>query len=288
MKQPDDPPSGEWTATEVEVLARAAVSAPSVRNSQPWSLALPGRRAELSEWEDVHGSDSGYDGRDRLISCGAALANLAVAMRVLGWNARVSLAVEDRAPLVAVVMAGRRFPPSGADLHGYSAISRRRGHGTAFSRTPVAPALLDRIVGRVPGDVLCRVVAPGELRPLAVALEAAGSVQGTARRADWTSAWTAGGFADRPAPPGQDPPPVWPGVTRETLLIIGADSDRRTAQVSIGRAMELAWLTGIESGIAASALTRPLRVPSVRDRLISELALPGFPGVIMRLGYPAG
>jgi hypothetical protein len=310
MRRPDDPPSGDWTATEVDVLARAAVSAPSVRNSQPWSLELPGRRVELREREDVHGTDSGHDGRDRLISCGAALANLTVAARALGWNTRVSLAVEDRAPLVAVVTADRRRPPSEADLHGYSAISRWRSHGTAFSPTPVAPALLDRIVARIPGDVLCRLVAPGELRPLAVALETAararqGGPTAAAELADWTSAWGARGFADQPPIAGHDhTASSWPGVTRamglhtdtlaltsrmerDTLLILGTGSERRAAYVSIGRAMELIWLTAIERGIAASVLTRPLRVTSVRDRLVSALALRGFPAVIMRLGYPA-
>ncbi|WP_410659265.1 nitroreductase [Amycolatopsis sp. lyj-112] len=263
MRQPNDPPSGEWTTAEVEVLARAAVSAPSVRNSQPWSLALPGRRIELSERADVRGADSGHDGRDRLISCGAALANLAVAVRALGWNARVSLVFEDQAPLVAVVVADRRLSPSAEDLHGYSAISRWRSHDTAFSRTPVAPALLSRIIGRVPGDVLCQVVSPGELRPLAVKLEAAGP-------ADWTTSLIPDGLALT----GQ--------IGRETLLIISAYTDRRAGQVLVGRAMEFAWLAAIEIGVAASVLT-----PSVRDRLVSEPALPGFPGVIMRLGYPA-
>ncbi|MFC3454942.1 nitroreductase [Amycolatopsis speibonae] len=289
----------------MEVLARAAVSAPSTRRGRPWSLALPERRAEVMEHVDPARPSSPSDRRDQLISCGAVLANLVLGVRVLGWDARVSVATEAEAPLAGVVAVTRRSPPSAHDLHGYSAISRRTSHDAEFSRVPVAPDLMARIVRRASGDVLCRVVHPGELRPLANLLEAAAeSVRNEPELKVWTDAWHIRRADVRYSPSAEAWSP-WAEVVRsgplipagvkladrlkkETLVVFCAATEGRPEVVSTGVAMESLWLAAVESGLAASTLTRPLRVPRIRSRLIAELALPGAPGLIMRLGYPAG
>ncbi|GAB3744056.1 nitroreductase family protein [Amycolatopsis oliviviridis] len=300
MRESNDAVRGQWSDGEVEVLARAAVSAPSTRRGRPWSLSLPGRRVEVTEHVDPAGPSSTSDRLDHLISCGAALANLVLGVRVLGWGARISLAAEEEAPLVGTVVATRRAPPSDRDLHGYSAISRRASHDVEFSRVPVAPDLMARIVRRAPGDVHCRVVHPGELGPLA---DVFASTRDETELNAWTAAWNIGRVGVRYSPgsgaePWAEVARSWPllpdGVKlaarlkRETLVVFCATTQRRPEMVSTGVAMESVWLAAVESGLAASTLTRPLRVPGIRSRLVAELALPGAPGLIMRLGYPAG
>ncbi|OXM45417.1 Acg family FMN-binding oxidoreductase [Amycolatopsis alba] len=299
----------EWSSGEVEVLARAVVRAPSVHNSQPWSLALPESRAELSERTDLALPHQDPGGADRLISCGAALANLVLAVRVLGWQADVAVP-DGYPPLVAVVAAIGREPPSDHELHAYTAISRRRSHRRTFSPVPVAPTTLSRIVDPVPEGVLCHAVGAEEKETLAELLEtAARAIKGDAglqaELAAWTSAWRTDGVGDGLVMPGYDKASLpWAGLVRETsvipdvrtlastlekeTLLIFCAEDSRAGRVSAGVAMQRTWLSAVDEGLAASVVSQPLHVPAVRTRLAAALSLPVPPQMIMRLGYPDG
>jgi hypothetical protein len=79
------------TAVESEVLAEAvrlACRAPSLHNSQPWRWVADGGRLDLflDPNRAVHGDQSA---REALISCGAVLDHLRVAMAAAGWTAEV-------------------------------------------------------------------------------------------------------------------------------------------------------------------------------------------------------
>ena len=66
-----------------------ACRAPSVHNTQPWRWRLRGDRVDLiadSSRRVVHADP---DGRDLMLSCGAALHHLQVAAAGLGWDTRV-------------------------------------------------------------------------------------------------------------------------------------------------------------------------------------------------------
>ncbi|WP_081736478.1 nitroreductase family protein [Amycolatopsis orientalis] len=282
-----------WSDGEVEVLARAVIRAPSVHGSQPWSLNLPERRAELSERTDLGLPEGVLCGRDRLFSCGAALANLILGVRVLGWETDVRVPAGE-APLVAVVSAAGRGAPLDGELHAYTAISRRRSHRLPFASIPVAPSTLESVIGHLPPGVACRVVRAGETGILAALLEKASVTD----RDDWG--------ADGLARSGYgDARPPWAGLVRrtivlpdartlahrppvETIVIFCTEHDDRVRQVRAGAAMQRSWLTAVDRGLAASVLTRPLHEEPVRDRLTAELSLPGIPQLVMRLGYPAG
>ncbi|WP_181773188.1 nitroreductase family protein [Amycolatopsis pittospori] len=299
----------EWSAGEVEVLARAVVRAPSVHNSQPWSLALPERRAELSERADLALPRQDPRGADRLLSCGAALANLVLAVRVLGWHADVTIPGGE-APLVAIAAAAGREQPSDHELHAYAAISRRRSHRRSFSPLPVAPVALSRIIDPMPEGVFCHLVGPEDTDEFADLLETAAKViKGDAglqaELAAWTSAWRTDGVGDGLVAPGYEKAGLpWAGLVRETsvipdtgtlasrlaqeTLLIFCAEDSRAGHVSAGVAMEHAWLAAVDEGLAASVLSQPLHVLDVRARLAGALSLPAPPQLIMRLGYPDG
>ncbi|RSM57210.1 nitroreductase [Amycolatopsis sp. WAC 01376] len=299
----------EWSSGEVEVLARAVVRAPSVHNSQPWSLALPGLRAELSERADVALPHQDPGGADRLVSCGAALANLVLAVRVLGWRADVAMP-EGEPPLVAFVAAAEREPPSDHELHAYAAISRRRSHRRSFSPVPVAPTTLSRIIDPLLEGVLCHVVGPEYTETVGELLETAarvikGDAGLQAELAAWTSAWRTDGVGDGLVTPGYDKAGLpWAGLVRETTvipdvgtlasrlaqetLLIFCAEDSRAGRVSAGVAMQRAWLAAVDEGLAASVLSQPLHVAAVRARLAAALSLAVPPQMIMRLGYPDG
>ncbi|MFJ8916437.1 nitroreductase [Amycolatopsis sp. NPDC102389] len=286
-----------WSDSEVEVLARAVIRAPSVHNIQPWSLALPGMRAELTERADPSASEHDPAGRDRLISCGAALENLVLAVRALGWATEVELP-PGRGPLVAVVRTSGREPPSGRELHAYAAISRRRSHHRPFAAIPVSSSMLAPVIGRLPRGVGCRVLHAGEKDVLAVLLdqsaETTQSRDGIRRElAEWAC-----GVDDGLVRPGYDKvglpwarlvPDVRTLARRsdaESILMFCTKEDDRAGRLKTGVAMQQSWLAAVDGGLAASVLTRLLHEEPVRERMAAELKLPGRPQLIMRLGYP--
>lgn len=299
-----------WSGSEVEILARAVIRAPSVHNIQPWSLNLPGMRAELSERTDLSLPEHDPTGRDRLISCGAALGNLVLAVRVLGWATEVEMP-PGQGPLVAVVTASGREPPSDRELHAYAAISRRRSHRRPFAAIPVASSMLAPVIGQLPPGVGCRVLSAGDKGILAVLLErVARTIQGRdglqRELEEWTGDWRSDGIGDGLLRPGYDKAGLpWAGLVRrtslipdirtlasrldaESILIFCAKDDDRTGHVTTGVAMQHSWLAAVDGGLAASVLTQLLHEEPVRERMTAELNLPGHPQLIMRLGYPDG
>ncbi|WP_340681342.1 nitroreductase family protein [Amycolatopsis coloradensis] len=307
MPNPDE---RMWSDGEIEVLARAVIRAPSVHNIQPWSLALPDMRAELSERTDLPLPEHDPTGRDRLISCGAALENLVLAVRVLGWSTEVEIAA-GRGPLVAVVTTSGREPPSDRELHAYAAISRRRSHRRPFAAIPIASSMLTPVIGQLPDGVGCRVLRAGDKDTLAVLLEQASqTIQSRddlqRELEEWTGDWRSDSVGDGLIRPGYDKAGLpWAGLVRrtslipdvrslarrldaESILIFFAKEDDRAGHLTTGVAMQRSWLAAVDGGLAASVLTQPLHEESVRERMTAELKLPGHPQLIMRLGYPDG
>ncbi|MEV4729672.1 hypothetical protein [Saccharopolyspora sp. NPDC049426] len=86
IERVDDRP---WSPEEVATIASAVNRAPSVYNTQPWSLLMRDRVVELYERDSPAELRHDTEGRDRLISCGAALMNLVLAVRKLGWRAEL-------------------------------------------------------------------------------------------------------------------------------------------------------------------------------------------------------
>lgn len=124
------------TELEIGVVARAVSRAPSVHDAQPWRLAVRGRSVDLLECDKRVLPVRDPAGRDRLISCGAALADLELAVRSLGWEADVEL--PGSGPLVATVTAGAERAATPIELALYRAICRRRTYRRRF-----APGLAD-------------------------------------------------------------------------------------------------------------------------------------------------
>ncbi|MFK0246057.1 nitroreductase [Amycolatopsis azurea] len=291
------PDEWTWSDGEIEVLARAAIRAPSAHTGRPWSLSLPGRRAELREQNEPTVSEHDATARDGLIYSGAALANLVLAVRVLGWAIEVEIPTE-RGRLVAAVAASGREPPSERELHEYAAIPRRRTYRRPFAEIPVASSMLPAIVGRLPDGIGCRVLRPGEEVVLAALFERASrtSTEGDAAVRREIEDW----IGDRS--PGTTGRP-WAGIigrksrdtqsfarrlAAETLVIFCAEDDGRAGRVRAGTAMQRSWLAAVDGGLVASVLTRLPSEESLRAWMAAEMTLPGRPLSVMRLGYPDG
>ncbi|GAA3044210.1 Acg family FMN-binding oxidoreductase [Actinokineospora globicatena] len=299
--------SPRWTGDEVAVLAAVLAAAPSVHNSQPWSLRLAGRTATVFERAEVSLPQHDPTGRDRLISCGAAVANLRLAVRELGWTAPWRQFPDAAAPgAVARVEAGERSAPTETETAEYRAIARRRSHRGPFADKPVAPALLRTLLDtaadvRVPGVVahtlggddhthLARVLSHSALvlrddrayqRELAAWRGAAGIATGDA---SWSLPWA--GLVDR-ATPVPDDAVLAERLAGESYLLVGTTGDGRGDHLRAGMLTQRLALAAVAAGLACSIMTQPLHVPEARAGLIERLRLAGYPQVLLRLGYAA-
>jgi len=312
--------SGTWSVEDTDIIARAVIEAPSVHDAQPWNLLLPAHAAELEERSAFSTfvdpgafTDPGTDTLrpDRFISCGTAVANLELAIRVLGRNTHTVLFPDpDRPSLIARVESRGASVPTSSDLRLYAAISHRHSHRDAFADIPVPAECLGDIVAagtRVPG-VDIRLLASDEAPALADMLTYSAEIR---RRNphyqrelfSWTSHWQPQGNTeivttwsatlDDHGAAGKalittgipDTSALADAIDRESVLLFSAESDDPVELVRIGMATERAWLAAVDARLSASVLTHPLRIGDSAQRLAARLGMPVAPQLIMRIGY---
>lgn len=300
-----------WTRDEIATIGNAVRRAPSVHNTQPWMLEFRDGSVSLFERLDLSLPRHDPTGRDRLISCGAALANLVLAVRILGRDAETLLFGNPRRPdEVARVVTGAHRPPSDVDLGRYAAIGRRRSYRNPFSPAVVPDELRhDLLTASSAGGVQVRPIGGfGEstalaelLGHMALVLREDHSYQ--RELAAWTNTRPDHSPGGIPARTRRYDTLPWAGLVRATtrvpdasvlaarlhqecLLLLETPDDGHRDHVVAGRAMQEIWLTATHVGLAGSVLTQPLHVAEVRAGLIERLDLAGFPQALLRFGYP--
>nr|WP_042178547.1 nitroreductase family protein [Kibdelosporangium sp. MJ126-NF4]CEL13253.1 hypothetical protein [Kibdelosporangium sp. MJ126-NF4]CTQ98945.1 hypothetical protein [Kibdelosporangium sp. MJ126-NF4] len=295
-----------WAPGEVSQIVRAVVQAPSVHNVQPWVLEFHERSVLLFERWDHELPRHDPKGRNRLMSCGAALTNLELAVRHLGWETTTTLFPDLAHPdLVATVTAARMGTPTVAEQELYRAIAHRRSHRFGFDGAPlsaeeareVGNALIGERVGvrRVTerahaGAIaeLCAYTAKTlhhdhrylhELRALTV--DRSKSRVGVPE--DRIGHGLFGGLVH-----GGDSVPDVETLTaliaKECVFVVETVDDGKWDHVHAGMAIQRAWLTATHLGLAASLITQPMQLREVRAGLSERLELPGFPHALFRVG----
>ena len=132
--------------------------------SKPWVMELHGRSVYL--YEVAHKSTHDPLGMDRLLTCGAALEHVVLAVRASGWHAKVVFPHDHANPdLIAVVKADVRQPPSPEELSQYRAMLLRDGTADGEARDLVSAShWAGTELHPVDGDTLV-VVTVGDGRP---------------------------------------------------------------------------------------------------------------------------
>ncbi|WP_329430569.1 nitroreductase family protein [Streptosporangium sp. NBC_01495] len=306
------------TTEEITSVVRRAVQAatwaPSVHNTQPWSFGVDGDEIALRADSDRKLRLCDPAGRELLISCGAALMNVRLALRALGYEPRVRVLPDpDRPALLATVRPGAAVA---ADVNArllYAEIERRRTHRAGFTRLPVPEPLLEALVAEAGGEGarLTPVRSEAAVRVLAAITCAAQDVQSQDRllslelirwgrppgspRGDGVPAEgypraprrTHPHFAQRDYthghPWGSDADQFF-SVSTGVVAVLTTKGDSRQDWITAGQALQRVLLRASVHGLSAAFHTQALEMFHLREFLRQELCSQEYPQMIMRLG----
>ena len=301
---------------KLEFLLGYAVLAPSSHNTQPWRFHVCGDAVEV--YADRPRALRIVDPRVRelLISVGASLFFLRLAMRRFGWSGEITLFPDREDPdLVAIVTPGGEAEPSVEELRLFEAITTRRTHRGDFESRPVPPAVVAQLAlaAAEEGAWLSSIEDRATRSAVAELARQGDQVQFAdpefrAELASWIRPNHGGehdgmpgyafGIPDVVSPFGPaaigalNLGAIWGGRSRQAvenapvLAVLGTGRNGPSAWVAAGQALARVLLHAAAEGIGASFLNQPCEVPLLRLRLRDLLTTEGWPQLLLRLGYP--
>lgn len=297
------------TPKQRDRILRAATSAPSKHNTQPWWFRWDDDDLEIHVDRDRVLTYGDPAGREAHIACGAAAFGARLGYASLGVGAETDLVPDDDDPLFAARLRVTAALPDPRLEPLYWALPRRRTNRAPFRDEPIAPLFLERMrdAARDEGTWL-RIVErePDYEYLLTLIREATGreAEHLRAERARWIDAPDQIHRLDGVPAGSLGPMPEDPtGAVRD--LAVGRDvPDRRTAAfeqrpviavletpgdgprdwVTAGRALLHVLAVGTRYGVAASFANQPLEDPDLRVEIGSGTRHYGNPQMILRLG----
>jgi hypothetical protein len=275
----------------LEDAADAALLAPSVHGSQPWTIVLHRDRLELRADHSRQLMALDPSGRELVQSLGAALFNVRVALAARGWAVETDRFPRPGEPdLAAEVRPVPGAPETRLPMLA-DAVHRRRTHRAGFLAEEVPDELLDYLTAAAAAEDTGLVgVAPGpQCRLIAQLTRQADAVQygNPDCRADllrWRPQPASPSPTDLPADPGRRTVDSDTGDDR-TFLLITSRTDDPMAWFRSGEALERVLLELALQGWAASPMTQALEVPMTRARLRSDVTGGSHPQMLLRIGF---
>lgn len=290
-----------------------ACLAPSVHNTQPWLFRWDGEAFELHADTGRGLMASDPDGRELVISCGAALYNLRLALRKLGYDARVTvLPHPDNPRLLARVAAAESTPANAAERRAYAAMTRRHTHRGAFDDRALPAALLIEMQDAAHLELaqLVFVADPGQRRRVlslsrAAERALASNIQVQAEIGEWTPAADSQRKDGVPVTAYASDPIAHPddlaprdydqgrgvGLAEATenhpgaVAVLVTEGDLERDWLVGGQALESVLVCAAQHGAYASLHSQLTEVPNLRSELRRELCTSGFPQILLRFGF---
>jgi nitroreductase len=138
---PSTYPVVSGTCEQLRHLLQYAILASSSHNTQPWRFQLASDHVDVLA--DRQRALAVVDPHDRalVISCGAAIGMLLVAMRRFGHAGEVDLLPSGDPDLLARVRQGPSYTPTSTDMLRFEAICQRRTTRTRFAEEAFPSAL---------------------------------------------------------------------------------------------------------------------------------------------------
>ncbi|MFI7700577.1 Acg family FMN-binding oxidoreductase [Nonomuraea sp. NPDC049480] len=294
------------TPSDVRRIVEAAVAAPSVHNTQPWLFYH--LKDSMTVYADLRRQLHVTDplGRCLGMSCGAALFNMRLTIRMTGYEARVlPLPAPRAAPdLLAVIRTVQGQPPSPNEQRLHAVIPHRRTNrfpfdGRSLPRNTVVDLVL---AARQEGATLVMLDGRAARRVLDMVATADRALSCDEAYRCELAPWTRDGLraegvprqAFGPRPDGTALPlrDFGLGASREVarferdpqIAALFTDGDSPRDWLVAGQALQRVLLTATAHGVSASLFSQPLDLPDSGHRGEPTGTL-GHLQMLLRLGY---
>jgi hypothetical protein len=306
---PEEFPASGSPAEKLTFLLSYAVLAPSSHNSQPWLFRVREDYVEL--YADRTRALPVVDPEDRelLISCGAALFHLCIAMRHFGYEDDVALFPDPQKPdlLARVRMRGPWQATHQEHELFYPIVARHTNRQPFFDR-PVPAALiaeLEKAAGQQ--GAWLHVLRSDEERTSLAVLTSEADTRFRRELASWmhpNRSLTRDGLPGYAIGMSDLISMAGPVVIRTfdlgngraasdldlatgspLLVILGTPGDTPRDWIKAGEALARVLLRATAESVSASFLNQPIEVPEFRRMLSDITGREGFPQIVLRLGY---
>ena len=139
----NDFPKDADDLTKVLFILHYAILAPSSWNAQPWIFKLHGNTIKL--FHDTERVQAHRDplGRENIISCGAALCNLRIALRRFGFSEETVIMPPNSEENLVAEVTWKNTGEFGKDNKLFKAIQQRHSYRKPFSEEIVKPELIE-------------------------------------------------------------------------------------------------------------------------------------------------
>lgn len=301
-------------AEQLAFLLRYAVLAPSTHNSQPWLFRVDGDSVRLYADRTRALPLVDPDDRGLIISCGAALQNLRLAIRRVGRADHVEiLPAKDDPDLLAVARMGAAIETDAVDDRLFEAIVHRHTNRSRFEMRELPESVVWELIelARQEGASLVVAVGPQPHR-LAELISRADRLQAADPRfRRELAAWVHPNRThSRDGMPGAAfglsnlASDVGPLVVRTfdwgrgkaaidhelaegsaLLAVLCTAADSPADWMAAGQALERVLLSATSHGVAASFLNQPLELPELRPGVARALEIDQVPQLVLRFGY---
>ncbi|HUH68271.1 MAG TPA: NAD(P)H nitroreductase [Mycobacterium sp.] len=294
-------------AQTLHAVLSQAIRAPSIHNSQPWRWRVGNSRLHLYADPDVQLPSIDPDGRDRMVSCGAALHHCVIALAAVGWRAQVRRFPNPADPDHLAAMELFRAPITASDIALSAAAQLRRTDRRRYSDQPMPAVTIDAICAGLShiGVTVREVRSLPRLRRI-VALSVR---QHTAdhdylvelntwsrRHACSTGVLARNAALTDPAEaiPGRSlaggvvagPHGAETGDDNGVVLALGTSNDCSLARLRAGEATSVVLLRATMSGLATCPVTEPLEIAETREVVQREVfADKASPQMLLRIGW---
>ena len=297
----------------VRRLIEAAAAAPSIHNTQPWRFRVTDELIEVHADPDRMLWVADPRGRALHLSCGAALFNLRLAIRMLGAKPLVWPLpdAETKPTLLASVELAPGRPPTSDERAMFDTIHQRHTSRAPFAEVPIPASVRFRLEQEAAYEfAVLRMLNAGDasaVLDLAAAAEheLAADFSHQVELSQWIETGGDDGIPGEalgyrsvsgPAPVrdfGQASAAlVRPSGRYERqprLAVLATSRDQPGDWLRAGQALERVLLASAEVGLATSLLYQQVELHDVARRGGKWWPWPEWPQIIIRLGYgPAG